>query len=62
MHNSLIILTPLYNDWASLKILIKNIKKLNLEKKIILFIINDNSKKNSQILLKKDKSIIKIIL
>lgn len=62
MRNSLVILTPLYNDWASLNILIKNIKKLNLEKKIILFIINDNSKKKSQILFKKDKSIIKVII
>jgi hypothetical protein len=62
MNNSLVILTPLYNDWISLKILIKNIRKLNLKKKIILFIINDNSKKKSQILFKKDKSIVKIII
>jgi hypothetical protein len=60
MNNSLVILTPLYNDWGSLKILIKNIKKLNLQKKITLIIINDNSTKKSQILFKKDRSIIKI--
>ena len=60
MNNSLVILTPLYNDWGSLKILIKNIKKLNLQKKITLIIINDNSAKKSQILFKKDRSIIKI--
>jgi hypothetical protein len=62
MHNNLVILTPVFNDWASLKILINNIKKLNLKKKIILLIVNDNSKKKSQIFFKKDKSIIKFII
>jgi hypothetical protein len=55
---------PLYNDWESLNILLKKIKKLNiLNVKLKILIVNDNSNKKNKIDYKKDKFLkyIKII-
>ena len=47
---------PLYNDWESLNILLKKIKKLNiLNVKLKILIVNDNSNKKNKINYKKDK-------
>ena len=48
--NNIYLLMPLYNDWASINVLLKEIKELNLLNLTLkILIVNDNSSKKNNI-------------